>query len=63
MEERDLIQLFGCRVRAPFVQMDIQALQVPYDGICKQIVNERYPDRKKKLKEIRKEIKLLIKDL
>lgn len=63
MTERERIPFFGYRVTAPYAPMDIQALQNCYNGISKQIVNERFPDRKKQLKAIRKEIQILIKDL
>jgi hypothetical protein len=63
MSERELTQHFGTRVEARFKPISLHVLQQSVNGITKEILRERYPDRKKQLKRIKKEIEGLIKDL
>jgi hypothetical protein len=60
MSERDLIQSFGTRVEYPLVLMEYEVLKISLHGIVKQIANEKYKDRRDKLKAIRDELKQLI---
>jgi hypothetical protein len=60
MSERDLIQSFGTRVEYPLVLMEYEVLKISLQGIVKQIANEKYKDRRDKLKAIRDELKQLI---
>lgn len=63
MSERELTQHFGTRVEAPFKPVSLTTLKSCVAGIQKQMFNERYPDRKKLLRSIKKDIQQLIKEL
>ncbi len=63
IQEHEVVQSFANRVEAQFIVPKAEDLKLSVKGITKQIANEKYPARKKMLKQIRTEIQTIIDSL
>jgi hypothetical protein len=60
LTEFELKSSFAQRVKAEPVVIPLHAVLDSIKGITNEIENERYPDRKKKLKQIKRQLEDLI---
>lgn len=60
MSEKELKPVFAIRNDMEIEAIDLDVLERSFKGVKKQYENERYPDRKQRLKEIKNQLEHLI---